>query len=380
LLLIWVAEIITGRGDYKLQKQLPRWGQWIGTATGTNNAMLILNIDKDRTNEGTIYFQDNDKSLSSMKGSVEFIDNGEGIVGEITKLTTFGANSNREEVIPKTAQLILTGMTLDQMEGTWRADNGQCGEFNINIRESTESQVKAEVIDWDDYLSFAIKSKRTTSSFIFRGQPDSKYPLRTSFHRTARRDLTRYSLEDMSTLNNYLANSNHGQFNLSDPKEFAALLSLAQHHGYPTPLLDWSRSALVAAFFAFRTVKPEDSDGFVRVYVFDLDNWTTYGQGFKSISMDEHRISVTPIEVFSQGNSRSLPQQSLFTFTNITDIERWITIHEKPGVEIIKAYDIRKSSRQLAMKDLENMNISSAALFPGLDGSFEALKEKSFIN
>ena len=59
-------------------------------------------------------------------------------------------------------------------------------------------------------------------------------------------------------------------------------------------------------------------------------------------------------------------------------MERWITIHEKTGGEIIKAFDIKKDSRQAAMNDLENMNISAASLFPGLDGSFEALKERAY--
>lgn len=189
-------------------KELPRWGQWIGAATGTNDAKLILNIDKDRPKNGTVYFQDGNRALSSIRGQIEFFIKGEDTIGNVRDIIPLIASNNDQEVLPKTAQLILTKVTQDTIEGTWSADNGQHGDFNLNLRESTQSHVTAEKVEWDEYLSFAIKSKRDNSSLIFRGQTDAKYPLRTTFHRTDRRDMTRYAVEDVSELNNYLAASN----------------------------------------------------------------------------------------------------------------------------------------------------------------------------
>ncbi|WP_425351545.1 FRG domain-containing protein [Phyllobacterium brassicacearum] len=72
--------------------------------------------------------------------------------------------------------------------------------------------------------------------YIFRGQPVCNR-LRTSFHRTSRRDLNQFLSIDIPQLHAIVTSKTNHYFDLRDNIQNAAFWNLLQHHGYPTPLI-----------------------------------------------------------------------------------------------------------------------------------------------
>ena len=94
--------------------------------------------------------------------------------------------------------------------------------------------------------------------YIWRGQENSDWVLRSSFHRY-RAGLAEYSRYCLDRFRPFVAAITKLKYDLSQSQDQIAFLSLIQHHGYPTPFLDWTSSPYIAAFFAFRNAQPAGS-------------------------------------------------------------------------------------------------------------------------
>jgi FRG domain len=205
--------------------------------------------------------------------------------------------------------------------------------------------------------------------------------LRTGFHRTGRADLIRFLTQDIPTLHRHLSQRTAHIFNLTIADENGAFFNLVQHHGYPTPLLDWTYSPYVGAFFAYQKVqnsearKATDNDK-VRIFMFDQREWRgAYIQLPKVTSCPPH-FSIQ--EFISIENERLIPQQSISSITNIDDIETYIRSKETPERRYLHVIDLPLSERPHVMRELSTMGITAGSLFPGLDGACEELKGTQF--
>jgi hypothetical protein len=213
--------------------------------------------------------------------------------------------------------------------------------------------------------------------YIFRGQPVPKR-LRSSFHRSNRKDLCRYINVDIPQMHRVLSSSTRHFFNLAEETQNAAFWNLLQHHGYPTPLLDWTHSPYVAAYFSLRTkAEHPEANRKVRIFMFDAAQWKADFTQLKSVANVHPHFSL--LEAISLENPRAMPQQALSAITTVDDVESYLSqLGKERQRSYLRVFDLPYSERTQILGDLRLMGISAGALFPGIDGACEEMRSRMF--
>ncbi len=258
-------------------------------------------------------------------------------------------------------------------------DTGFSGECLLpRSKADKASEISPMRKSWEDYKEYvaAIEGRR----YLFRGQ-NKPWRLRTSFHRKGRADLIRFYREDLPILHRQLSARTKHVFNLKIPEENGAFVNLVQHHGYPTPLLDWTYSPYVAAFFAYRGISNADAAGAgasdkVRILMLDHELWKADWLQAPLLTAPFQHVSI--FEFMAIENERVIPQQSASIITSVDDIEGYIKAKESDTKRYLRAIDLPKSDRKRVMRELAYMGITAGSLFPGLDGGCEELAERNF--
>jgi hypothetical protein len=152
--------------------------------------------------------------------------------------------------------------------------------------------------------------------------------------------------------------------------EYAAYL---RHHGFPSPLLDWSRSPYIAAFFAFRDASPKVEKRSIFVYCDRPEG--TYGG-----TIGEPTIQ------FLAGHTRTprrhFFQQSVYTVCESADKRnrKWqfdshqnVFDNPRPKQDFLGKFDIPSSDRDMVMGLLDQYNLNAYSLFESEESLLETL-------
>ena len=286
----------------------------------------------------------------------------------------------QDVVIPEHADVSGT-WTETTLKMSWTTNIGTQGSCELprsKAGDASELVPLSEVYDWASFKNYVsgLEGRR----HLFRGQ-NKPWRLRTSFHRSNRADLHRFLNEDLQVLHKHLSARTRYVFNLEIPNENGAFFNLVQHHEYPTPLLDWTYSPYVAAFFAYRGISNQvasvaNARDKVRIHVFDQTQWKIDWRQLQQLLPPDPHLSIG--EFLAIENERMIPQQAASTVTNIDDIENYIKSKEANGKTYLWAIDLPASERRTVVQDLSYMGITAGSLFPGLDGACEELKERNF--
>jgi hypothetical protein len=362
-------------------------GQWIGHLAGDVPGAVLLDLDDRRDRyTGTALFIPDEPAAPS---TVAFVDTGSKAHTASIQAPIYPIReSDRKLLSQEELAAAFPDVAHDQQAQIQLqlTDAGLVVSYTTAVSSAAGTLLRFEPaatsvytpdapIKWSDFKSQI--SGMNVDNFVWRGQC-GPWSLQTSFHRTGRVDLQRYVVEDIPRLQGALLPHTKAFLEITSPLLTGGLYSLAQHYGYPTPILDWTYSPYVAAFFAFRTSpRGDDNPPPARIFAFNRVTWPQAIGQLTHIAFA--RPHVTMMDLPALENERAGPQQAVAMVTNVQNVEAFIRYQEQQqSQQYLIAFDLPWSERTIALRDLRTMGITAGSMFPGLDGTCEQLRHQYF--
>ncbi len=241
--------------------------------------------------------------------------------------------------------------------------------------------VTLDFTSWSEFMNHLDEHHRNSRGLIFRGQANSNWKVESTLLRQVKLRLDTILQEATPEEVAYQASHQSKTFGANIMQSFRMHLGqtsavnlanedewlLGRHHGLFSPILDWTRSPYVAAFFAAADVvmnPPTTTDGHFAVW------------SMSTLLFDAHsRIHVDPssrrtlrvFEAAKLGNSRGIAQQGVGTFID-PDLDL-VSLASEVGEdnlarESLRCFRLPFSQAENAINHLYLMNIHFRTLYP----------------
>jgi hypothetical protein len=248
---------------------------------------------------------------------------------------------------------------------------------------------------WDEFEEFIRKpttdeSGKLQSELLFRGQSNSEWKLETTLERAgtkiqtlmdyfqflaaAKPQLETFTGQRWSEISLELIRETYKNYSNFSLMPFPAyeLCVYSRHHGFPSMLLDWSRSPYVAAYFAFQQPVAEK----VAIWVY-----RQYTEGFTVDSSTEPRIK--NLGPYVTSHPRHYLQQGQYTLAAKFENSEWhlkshnevFALGRKGQDEIVKL-TLPGSEREGVLKKLDFYNINAYSLLQTEDALVQTITSR----
>lgn len=189
---------------------------------------------------------------------------------------------------------------------------------------------------------------------LYRGQASPSWRLQPSLFRLDHRPrLDRYLAVAVPEAHAAISGALDVQLDLSLPHDVSRFLTILRRYDFPSPLLDWTRSPLIAAFFALDRALAAPSS---HVAIWQLDV-TASAFATMPIEVVTPQPSDNPTLVAQDGvHLRFLTEQPL-------DLEP--TSFDVAPPEPLIRFELPASEAPAALEELASIGIHAASLFPG---------------
>jgi hypothetical protein len=257
--------------------------------------------------------------------------------------------------------------------------------------QSEERKMEEKTLEcWEQFEETSLKAISDTRKLkeerggqvdypLFRGVGDSEYHLESSLERVrkatslcAYTSLSQYC-HTLNIVRDHIETITGKKWNL-DTKvllgefEFPAyeFMVYLRQNGFPSPLLDWTRSPYIAAFFAFRDIYRVATDKeYVSVFVYREQ----CGNGKGWCEQEPHvrglgpTIATCPTHYLQQSEYSICVQKKKDGQIYFANHEEVKSEEGEDEQDVLIRYNIPMSEREKVLRRLDSMNITAYSLF-----------------